>query len=64
MHRKEYVRWIEEAKREGTRQRRVARGVEMLRAGTRRPASGYGAASSSPSVVIDSASPLDVFAHG
>lgn len=32
-HRKEYVRWIEEAKREQTRVDRVARTVEMLKAG-------------------------------
>src|SRR5213595_1124556 len=29
-HRKEYARWIEEAKREETRDRRVARALEML----------------------------------
>jgi hypothetical protein len=29
-HQREYVKWIEEAKREGTRQKRVARAVEML----------------------------------
>jgi hypothetical protein len=34
-HRREYARWIEEAKREETRQRRVARAVELLRAGVR-----------------------------
>ena len=32
-HRKEYARWVEEAKREGTRDRRVARALEMLREG-------------------------------
>jgi hypothetical protein len=32
-HRKEYVRWIEEAKREQTRTDRVARAAEMLAAG-------------------------------
>jgi uncharacterized protein YdeI (YjbR/CyaY-like superfamily) len=35
-HRKEYVRWIDEAKRPETRERRVAQAVEMLREG--RPA--------------------------
>jgi len=35
-HRKEYARWIEEAKREETRQRRVARALEMLKQGKRR----------------------------
>ena len=32
-HRKEYARWIEEAKREETRQRRVAQALETLRKG-------------------------------
>jgi hypothetical protein len=32
-HRKEYARWIEEAKRDETRARRVAQAVERLRAG-------------------------------
>lgn len=32
-HRKEYARWIAEAKRAETRDRRVARAVEMLREG-------------------------------
>lgn len=32
-HRKEYARWVAEAKREETRERRVARALEMLRAG-------------------------------
>jgi hypothetical protein len=32
-HRKEYARWISEAKREETRQRRVRQALEMLRAG-------------------------------
>lgn len=32
-HRKEYVRWIEEAKREQTRSDRVVRTLEMLKAG-------------------------------
>jgi hypothetical protein len=31
-HRKEYARWVDEAKREETRQRRVAQALEMLRA--------------------------------
>lgn len=35
-HRKEYARWIEEAKREETRQRRVTQALEMLRAGATR----------------------------
>jgi hypothetical protein len=36
-HRREYARWIAEAKREDTRERRVARAVELLRAGVRTP---------------------------
>lgn len=32
-HRREYARWIEEAKREQTRRDRVARALEMLREG-------------------------------
>jgi bacteriocin resistance YdeI/OmpD-like protein/uncharacterized protein DUF1905 len=32
-HRKEYARWITEAKREETQQRRVQQAVEMIRAG-------------------------------
>jgi hypothetical protein len=36
-HRKEYARWIAEAKREETRERRVAKALEMLRAGTKTP---------------------------
>lgn len=32
-HRKQYARWIAEAKREETRERRLARALEMLRAG-------------------------------
>jgi hypothetical protein len=32
-HRKEFARWIDEAKRDETRQRRVAQAVEMLREG-------------------------------
>lgn len=35
-HRKEYVRWITEAKREQTRSDRVAKAVEMVRAGQTR----------------------------
>ena len=36
-HRKEYVRWIEEAKRDETRERRLAKSVEMLRDGVKTP---------------------------
>ncbi|HWF24447.1 MAG TPA: YdeI/OmpD-associated family protein [Solirubrobacteraceae bacterium] len=32
-HRKEYARWIEEAKRDETRDRRIAQALEMLREG-------------------------------
>jgi hypothetical protein len=35
-HRKEYARWIEEAKRQETRARRVGQALEMLRAGKTR----------------------------
>ena len=35
-HRKEYARWIDEAKREETRQRRVTQALEMLRQGKTR----------------------------
>ena len=35
-HRKEYARWIEEAKREDTRQRRVDKALQMLRDGKTR----------------------------
>jgi len=35
-HRKEYVRWIDEAKREETRQRRVSEALELLRQGKTR----------------------------
>jgi hypothetical protein len=35
-HRKEYARWIAEAKRDETRQRRVASALEMIRAGKHR----------------------------
>jgi len=36
-HRKEYVRWIEEAKKEETRQRRVEKAVAMLKGGVKTP---------------------------
>ena len=36
-HRKEYVRWIEGAKRDETRRARVAKAAEMLEAGVRTP---------------------------
>ena len=35
-HRKEYARWVAEAKKEETRQRRVQQAVEMVRAGQTR----------------------------
>jgi len=35
-HRKEFARWIEEAKREDTRERRVAQALDMIRAGQTR----------------------------
>jgi bacteriocin resistance YdeI/OmpD-like protein/uncharacterized protein DUF1905 len=35
-HRKEFARWIEEAKREETRERRVAQALQMLREGRTR----------------------------
>ena len=35
-HRKEYARWIAEAKRAETRERRVAQAIEMIRAGQTR----------------------------
>jgi hypothetical protein len=35
-HRKEFARWIEEAKREDTRARRVSQAVEMIRTGRTR----------------------------
>ncbi len=35
-HRKEYARWIGEAKRDDTRQRRVTQALEMIRAGKSR----------------------------
>ena len=36
-HRREYVEWIEGAKREQTRQSRIAKAAEMLRRGVRTP---------------------------
>ena len=36
-HRKEYARWIAEAKRKETRERRLAKAVRMLREGFRTP---------------------------
>jgi uncharacterized protein YdeI (YjbR/CyaY-like superfamily) len=36
-HRKEYVRWIEEAKKEETRRARAAKSVAMLRDGIKTP---------------------------
>ena len=36
-HQREYVRWIEEAKREETRRRRIERAAELLREGVRTP---------------------------
>jgi hypothetical protein len=36
-HQREYVRWIEEAKREETRRRRIERAAELLRDGVRTP---------------------------
>ena len=35
-HRKEYARWVQEAKKDDTRDRRVAQALEMLRAGQTR----------------------------
>ena len=35
-HRKDYARWIDEAKREETRERRVAQALQMLREGKTR----------------------------
>jgi uncharacterized protein YdeI (YjbR/CyaY-like superfamily) len=35
-HRKEYARWVAEAKRDETRRRRVEQAVEMIRAGQTR----------------------------
>jgi hypothetical protein len=34
-HQKEYVRWVEEAKKEETRQNRIAKTIEMLKKGKR-----------------------------
>ncbi len=36
-HRKEYCRWISDAKKEETRQRRLVKAAEMLRAGIKTP---------------------------
>jgi uncharacterized protein YdeI (YjbR/CyaY-like superfamily) len=36
-HRRQYVTWVDEAKRDETRRRRIARTIEMLRDGTSRP---------------------------
>jgi len=36
-HRKEYVRWITEAKKEETRQARMAKAIEMLKKGVKTP---------------------------
>jgi hypothetical protein len=36
-HRKEYVRWIEEAKRDATRRRRIEKAAAMLAQGVRAP---------------------------
>jgi uncharacterized protein YdeI (YjbR/CyaY-like superfamily) len=36
-HRKEYVRWITEAKKEETRQSRIAKAVAMLQKGVKTP---------------------------
>jgi len=36
-HRKEYIRWIEEAKKLETRHRRVVKAVEMLSQGRKMP---------------------------
>ena len=35
-HRKEFARWVDEAKRDDTRERRVAKTLEMLRRGETR----------------------------
>jgi len=35
-HRKEFARWVQEAKREETRDRRVTQALEMIRAGQTR----------------------------
>jgi hypothetical protein len=36
-HRKEYVRWVEDAKRDETRTRRIAKSIELLRKGVKTP---------------------------
>jgi hypothetical protein len=36
-HRREYAEWIAEARRDDTRERRVAKALDMLRAGTKHP---------------------------
>ena len=36
-HRKEYCRWITEAKKEETRQTRLAKAIEMIRSGVKTP---------------------------
>jgi len=36
-HRKEYAQWVAEAKREETRERRVAKALAMLKEGTKHP---------------------------
>jgi Bacteriocin-protection, YdeI or OmpD-Associated/Domain of unknown function (DUF1905) len=36
-HRKEYVRWVEDAKRDETRTRRIAKSIELLREGAKTP---------------------------
>ena len=36
-HRKEYCRWIAEAKKEDTRLKRIGRAIEMLKSGVRTP---------------------------
>ncbi len=36
-HRKEYVTWVEEAKREETRRTRIGRSVELLKGGVKTP---------------------------
>lgn len=36
-HRKEYIRWITEAMKEETRQRRLTKAIEMLHAGVKTP---------------------------
>jgi uncharacterized protein YdeI (YjbR/CyaY-like superfamily) len=36
-HRKEYCRWITEAKKEETRQRRLEKSIEMMKKGIKTP---------------------------